>query len=185
MIADKYDLNQIIQALEATLQIDGKDYDLTFDELYRKVCNRLSTQNGIDLYEKTIDDDTQNVIVGNNSVYMFVSNCASMHGMVSGYGNVMIYLSRNPKVQCYIPKGSVLNYCTASPEEFRKIINAMRYESYLGSLGQVYRKLESEFSYMAMSLEKRIMLCILITHRFGLYELTAALANLFHLGAII
>lgn len=176
-ILDDYNIAKIIFDLEVTLQLDGRDYqEKDVGTIYENVLRRISKQYGLNLKDAPVTDASWYAGERRTDAVLFMDNLTHQHGRLCGYLQIVRYIQ---KIDI---KASNINFAGFTPNSMDNLWIACMSRMLIPNTKEAMMSLEKRFSTLGMCLEKRLLLILMITHRLGLYEIVAAIAEIFYLG---
>lgn len=176
-VLDNYNITDIILQLELTLQVDGRDYqERDVETIYQNVLRRISKQYRLDLSNSPITDASWYAGDTRSDAVLLMDNLTHQHGMLCGYLQIVRYIQ---KIDI---KMSTINYAGFTPQSMDNFFLACMSRMSVPNTKEAITAIEKRFGTLGMCPEKRLLLLLMITYRLGLYELVAAIAEIFYLG---
>lgn len=176
-IQDMYDINRIVLDIEVALQIDGKDYgEKDVSVILDNICTRIIRQYQLDLRGKKISDDSLYAGRSRSQAVLFVENIAALHSRLCGYLQIVRF-----KRQVTI-KPITINYMGFTQESFLSFLIGAICEDTMPNIETAIRAIKDRFSSINNCIEKKLILIMIVSYEFGLYELTGAIAEILYLG---
>lgn len=176
-VLDNYNIADIILQLELTLQIDGRDYqERDVETIYQNVLRRIAKQYRLDLTGNPITDASWYAGDTRGDAVLFMDNVTHQHSMLCGYLQIVRYIQ---KIDI---KASSINFAGFTPASMDNLFLACMSRMTIPNTKEAMSALEKRFGTLGMCPEKRLLLLFMITYRLGIYELVAAIAEIFYLG---
>ena len=187
-ITDNMRLGDIINKLEATLQIDGTDYALTnINEVYTNIYTRIQRQYQLDLRDIQLTDDALYIGPTRESAVLLMDNISQIYAKLAGY-----CYSLNFRLDDSVSAGSLveirgerINRCSTSKKGFVGFMSNCRVASTIKTMDIEIRYIEQKFGNITKCNEKRLLLIMLLSYHLGLYELVCVIADLFMIGELV
>lgn len=186
-ISDNYNLADIILHLETTLQIDGGDYgERDIDVIMKNIYLRIQRQYQIDLTNTQLTDESLYIGPTRESAILLIDNVSQLHARLSGYLQIIRY-RRSDITEESIAEvhGSNVNYFSMSIQQFADAMRAFSVSARVTQMGNIVKYLGNTFATVSNNTEKRLLLLLLVSYKFGLYEITSAIAEIFIIGELI
>lgn len=176
-IQDMYDINRIVLDIEVALQIDGKDYgEKDVNIIMDNICSRIIRQYQLDLKGKKITDDSLYAGRSRSAAVLFIENLASLHSRLCGYLQIVRFTK-----QVSI-KPITINYMGFTQDSFLSFLIGTMSGATIPNVETAIHAIKDRFGSINSCIEKKLILIMIVSYEFGLYELTGAIAEILYLG---
>lgn len=174
-----YGLQSIVKELEIALQIEGSAYEeKNLDVVVSDVKKRLSRQYALDFTNYKVGDPELEGIKSATEVAMFIQVIGGLHAKLCAYGQIARFLTELP-----IDLGNV-NYLGKEEVSLKSNFKKMERERVMPSSKEFIQVIKDRLGTVSFCLEKRILLLLVVTYELGLYEVTAAIAELLYMSML-
>ena len=176
---ETYDLQQILLNLEVVLQVDGANYgEHSIDKVMDNIYTRIDSAYNLDLRGRLITDDELYVGPTRSSAIMFMDNVKSYHSELCGYFQIVRYTKHIDIRPQHV------NFFGYSQQSFMRFTKEATHKSNMKNLESTIEAFSESFDSIAMTLEKRFMLLMIVSYKLGFYELFATIVEIFRLGGM-
>lgn len=176
-ISDLYDIEKILLNLEVALLIDGNDYaNKNVDSIISEIKKRIIRQYHVDLTDKKIDDESLCNGRDRGSVILFIENIGQYHAQLAAYLDIVGY-ANEIKI-----KPIKVSYVGLEEESLMSILRRLARKKTMASAEQAIQVLAHNMAYIEKSIEKRVLLIMIVAYELGFYELCAVCAEILYIG---
>lgn len=176
-ISEMYDINRILLDIEMALCIDGKDYgEKDILTIFKNVRTRIIRQYQLDLTDKKIDDSSLYIGKTRSAAVLFIENISVLHSRLCGF----LHIVRFHKQISISPAN--INYMGFTPNSFNSLLIAATESRMMPNLEVSMKAIANKFATVNTCIEKKLILIMLLSYEFGLYEMVAAIAEVLYLG---
>lgn len=178
-IKDNYNLSNTLKELEAILQIDGIDYEeVEMERFLQNVRRRIEKQYQLDLTNASFNSARMSNMAYQGSLVIYIDNVSRVHSVVCGYSQICRFNMEVP-----ISLASI-NYMGFTRETLKEVLVSAQVNSKMVAISRAMDAIGEKLATLSLCSEKRLLTCFYITYKLGLYELTAALAELLYSSMI-
>lgn len=178
-IKDNYSLSTVLKELEAVLQIDGIDYEeIDSERLLQNVKKRIEKQYQLDLSDTSYGATMVNNMAYQGSLVIFIDNVSRVHSILCGYAQICRFTMEIP-----ISLSSI-NYMGFTRETLKEVLVSAQVNSKMVAISRAMEAIGEKLATLNLCYEKRLLTCFYVVYKLGLYELTAALAELLYTSMI-
>lgn len=176
-ISTLYDINRIVNSIEAALQIDGVDYaEKDMDVVIKNVKNRIIRQYQIDLTQVKITDTSLYLGKSRNKAAMFTENIAALHGQLCGYLQIARF-TQEIKVR---PVN--VNFLGFTEKSLTSMLQLCLRKKTLPGVNEAFEAIKIKVCSINNCLEKKVFMIMIVCHELGFDEMVAAIAEILYLG---
>ena len=176
-IEELYDIHTIVRDTEIALQIDGKDYaEKSIDVIMEGIYTRMIRQYQLDFHNMLATDQALEIGKSQSAAVLFLENLAVLHAKLCGYLQIVRY------TKLALIRPSNFNYMGLKRESFISVMMACTNSNSVTSMQDAINAFGRKFGSINTCLEKKLILIMIVSYKLGLYELVAAIAEIFYVG---
>lgn len=173
-------LENLLTELEVAIKLSGKDYaESSYDTIVRNVKQRINKEYQIDLNLGKINDVSFETGIYKAAVSLFIDNMAMIHSKLCAYCQICRYTVHND-----ISLSSI-NYMSCTEDSMKQTLKVLQREKTRVKAEEAIETMKTKIMTIKTSNEKRLFMLLLLTYDFGLYEITACIAEILYLGGVL
>ena len=176
-ISSCYDLEEIVNDVEAALLIDGRDYaEKDFARIISNIKNRIRGQYNVDLSKYKMNDESMYIGPQRQSAFLFCQNIADLHGRLAGYLQIVRYTHE------VTVKLVNVNFLGLDEDKLMSILRLSQSKDHIPSVEQNYEIIKYHVCSINACMEKKLFIIMLVAHELGFYELLSCAAEILYVG---
>ena len=175
MIDAYFDLTRIVTTLEGLLKIQLSDYGLEGEAAIKLITERLGASYYIDFTKNDLSSEKAKLTVG---VPELINNLAAIYSQLSAVVVSSVYNGK-----AIVDLGNVA-YLGFRKESAASLSAAMSTKIMADSLDDAFKAVMSKYEVLDISLERKLVLLMVLLYRLGLPEFTAPFGMLFTSGLL-
>lgn len=180
MIYKTAGLDNLLTELEVALKLSGKDYtESSYEAIVKNVKQRINREYQIDLNLGKINDISFETGIYKAAVALFIDNMASIHGKLCAYCHVCRFTMHND-----ISLSSI-NYMSYTEDSMEYTLRMLQRDKTKVKAEESIELMKNKIMTIKASNEKRLFMLLILTYDFGLYEISACIAEILFLGGYI
>lgn len=180
MIYSTFGLDNLLTEMEVALKLSGKDYtEASYEVILRNIKQRINREYQIDLNLGKINDVSFETGIYRSAVALFIDNMAMIHSKLCAYCHVCRYTLHNDVSLTSI------NYMGFTEDSMMNTLHLLQREKTHVATEEALELMKQKIMTIKTSNEKRLFMLLLITYDFGLYEISACIAEILYLGGLL
>lgn len=173
MFQNMFDITTEINTLQGLLHIQDSDFGLDGETAIAQVQQRLGAAYNLDLTKHKLTDDVCSLSKG---IPELLRNLSAVYARVTAYTQLQRFYNKS-NVQI-----KNIGYLGFAVDSTTQLLAACNNCDYSAVLADPIKTVIAKYDTLAISVERKLTLILLLMYQLGIYEFTGAIADLFLVG---